>query len=62
MSTYRPVISEPAEIRNARWLCPGCGDTKPIEGPAYPVCECGSRARFVTLDGQPYVVAARDEA
>ena len=29
-----------------RWLC-GCGKSAPIEGPAYPVCECGRRMRIL---------------
>jgi hypothetical protein len=46
----------PERLSNPRWLCSGCGETWPLEGPAFPRClECGARCRFVTADNLPYV-------
>lgn len=43
-------------FENPRWIC-GCGKEHPIQGPAYPICECGQRCRFINVDNAPYVDA-----
>ena len=61
MSSYRPNLPEPDELRNPRWLC-GRGRTVPLaESPAYPICECGLRMHFVEVDGLGYVGARESE-
>ena len=45
-----------ADESTARWLCPGCGRTYELNGPAFPRCaSCGAQCRFLDADGLPFV-------
>jgi hypothetical protein len=43
---------------NPTWVCHHCAAHHPITGPAYPICPCGNRCRFIDVGNSPYVGGA----
>lgn len=54
-------LDRAADEATARWLCHGCGERYPLDGPAYPVCVvCGQRCRMVDAAGVPFIGSPDD--